>query len=227
MSSLYEFRALTKSARASLEEITEVARLASDSVQSVGVSLSHAHIPNHPLCDAHTDDFLATKQIGAGDGMGIRQAHGSNRVEVDLPGIVKDMLRQLLDWGDEDRSFSRQDSRDELILLVNNLGGLSGLELGGITAEVSTQLRTSYNIRPARVFSGTYMSSLNELGFSISLMKVMNLQLRNGKQMLELLDAPAEATGWPAAITTGTWQNSRRLELETKMKVLLNQNGKT
>lgn len=197
-----------QSARESLEEVTKVAKLASDYVQSVGVSLSHAHIPNHPLCDAKVDDFLATEQIGAGDGMGIHRRRGSNQVEVDLPGIVKEMLRQLLDWGDEDRSFSRQDSRDELILLVNNLGGLSGLELGGITTEVSTQLRITYNIKPVRVFSGTYMSSLNELGFSVSLMKDVNLQLRNGKQMLELLDAPVETKGWPAAINTGTWQNS-------------------
>ena len=210
-----------------MEEVTEVAKLASDYVQSVGVSLSHAHIPNHPLCDANVDDFLATEQVGAADGMGIRQRRGSNKAEVDLPEIVKDMLRQLLDWGDEDRSFSRQDSRDELILLVNNLGGLSGLELGGITTEVTTQLSITYNIKPVRVFSGTYMSSLNELGFSISLMKVVNLHLRNGKQMLELLDAPAEAKGWPAAITTMAWQNSRCLELETKAKVLLDQNGGT
>ncbi len=208
-----------------MEEITKVAKLVSDSVQSVGVSLSHAHIPNHPLCDANVDDFLATEQVGVGNSIGMRQRRGSNQVEVDLPGIVKDMLRQLLDWGDEDRSFSRQDSRDELILLVNNLGGLSGLELGGITTEVITQLRITYNIKPVRVFSGIYMSSLNELGFSISLMKVVNLQLRDGKQMLELLDARAEATGWSTAITTETWQNSRQLELETKVKILLSEDG--
>jgi len=48
------------------------------------------------------------------------------------------------------------------------------------------------------------MTSLNGLGFSISLLKVADLGV--GKSMLELLDAPAEANGWAAAVSTKTWQ---------------------
>jgi triose/dihydroxyacetone kinase / FAD-AMP lyase (cyclizing) len=199
-----------------LEEVAKTAKLTSDNLQSVGVTLSHAHVPNHPLCDAKIDDYLATEQIGAGDRMGLRQAQGSDRVTVYLPEVAKDMLKQLLDSEDEERSFCRQDSRDQLVLLVNNLGGLSGLELGGITAEISLQLQSTYAIKPVRVLSGTYMSNLNEIGFSISLLKVVNLQVRNGAQMLELLDTPAEATGWSAAVSTGTWQNSTNGKLEIK-----------
>jgi len=50
------------------------------------------------------------------------------------------------------------------------------------------------------------MTSLNGLGFSISLLKVVDLQLGGGSSLLELLDAPAEASGWSAAISSGTWQ---------------------
>jgi dihydroxyacetone kinase len=56
------------------------------------------------------------------------------------------------------------------------------------------------------------MSSLDEIGFSISLLKVVDLQLQNNIHMLELLDAPAETTGWSAAITTRTWQNSNHVK---------------
>ena len=50
------------------------------------------------------------------------------------------------------------------------------------------------------------MTSLNGLGFSISLLKIADLQLGGGPELLELLDAPAEASGWSAAISSGTWQ---------------------
>jgi dihydroxyacetone kinase len=37
------------------------------------------------------------------------------------------------------------------------------------------------------------------------LLKVADLEL-GGLSLLELLDAPAEASGWSAAINSGTWQ---------------------
>lgn len=197
---------------ASLEDVSRIARLTAENLQSVGVSLSPTLLENHPLFDPQVDEYLATEQTGSADSMGIRLAPGSHNAHVDLPEIVNNILKQLLDWRDEDRSFSEQDATTELILLINNLGGLSRLELGGITMEVSLQLQKNYGIRPVRVFSGTYMSSLNELGFSVSLLKVVDFNLQNGKQMLELLDAPAEVTGWSGAITTGTWESSRHVD---------------
>jgi dihydroxyacetone kinase len=49
------------------------------------------------------------------------------------------------------------------------------------------------------------MSSLNELGFSISLFRVQELGLASGQSMLDLLDAPSETTGWPSPIGASTW----------------------
>jgi triose/dihydroxyacetone kinase / FAD-AMP lyase (cyclizing) len=89
------------------------------------------------------------------------------------------------------------------VLLVNNLGGVSVLEMGGITNEVVSQLSKDYNIKPVRIISGTFMTSLNGLGFSISILKLQDTGL--SKSMLELLDAPAEASGWSAAVKSSTW----------------------
>ncbi len=119
------------------------------------------------------------------------------------------MLQQLLDWRDEDRSFSISLPGDKVILLVNNLGGLSGLELGAITLEIAVQLESMYDLKPVRVYSGIFMSTLNELGFSISLLKVTSLGLAGDESMLELLDAPAETTSWPATIRAASWEGSK------------------
>lgn len=51
------------------------------------------------------------------------------------------------------------------------------------------------------------MTSLNGNGFSISLLRLVDTGLGKGKSMLELLDAPHEALGWPATVKPVTWEN--------------------
>jgi dihydroxyacetone kinase len=134
--------------------------------------------------------------------MGIHNEAGSERKSTDLPGLVRKMLSHCLDVADQDRSFSNITQKDDVVLLVNNLGGVSPLELSGITNEVVEQLAESFKIKPVRILSGTFMTSLNALGFSVSLLRVAET---GGASMLELLDAPAEASGWSAAISSSTW----------------------
>jgi dihydroxyacetone kinase len=165
--------------RATLDEVTRIAKLTADHILSVGSAISHVKIPNQSISDKQSDELLATERFGSEIRLGEHQLPGSHKLEVDLPGIVKVMLQELLDWADEDRSFSEILPGDKLVLLINNLGGLSGLELGAITWEIAVQLENKYGIKPERVYSGTFMSRLNELGFSISLLKVVDLGLAN------------------------------------------------
>lgn len=51
------------------------------------------------------------------------------------------------------------------------------------------------------------MTSLNGNGFSISLLRLVETGLGKGKSMLELLDAPHGALGWPATLKPATWEN--------------------
>jgi dihydroxyacetone kinase len=103
---------------------------------------------------------------------------------------------------------------NEVVLLVNNLGGVSPLELGGITTEVVSQLE-KWGIQPVRILSGTYMTSLNGLGFSISLLNVVNTDI-GGPSMIQLLDYPCEATGWAAPISKTTWEAKNKATREDK-----------
>jgi triose/dihydroxyacetone kinase / FAD-AMP lyase (cyclizing) len=115
------------------------------------------------------------------------------------------MLAQMLDASDKDRNFLSVSKEDKTIILINNLGGVSPLEMGGITTEVYDQLTSDYEIVPVRVLSGTLMTSLNGLGFSISLLKLVDTGLGSGLSMLDLLDAPAEAVGWTPVVKAKTW----------------------
>ncbi|KAG9235232.1 Dak1 domain-containing protein [Amylocarpus encephaloides] len=183
---------------ASLEDVYKVAKLTSNNIVSVGASLEHVHVPGR----GPSEETLGKGEIEIG--MGIHNEPGSGRATLDLPQLVETMLQQMLDSSDKDRAFLNVNS-NEIVLLINNLGGVSVLELGGITAEAVDQLEKTYNIKPARVLAGTYMTSLNGLGFSISILNVVNTNI-GGPSMLQLLDDPCEAAGWTAPIKTATWE---------------------
>ncbi|KAK5993449.1 Dihydroxyacetone kinase 1 [Cladobotryum mycophilum] len=182
----------------SLEEVAAVARLAASNIVSVGASLEHVHVPGRV---AETGEGLSLGEVEIG--MGIHNEPGSAREKIELPQLVERMLAQLLDPNDKDRAFLNADWK-ETVLLINNLGGVSVLEMGGITTEAVTQLADKYKIRPVRVISGTFMTSLNGLGFSITLLNSVDTGI-DGARLVNLLDIPNEVTGWSAPIHAQTW----------------------
>lgn len=183
---------------ASLDNVRGIAQLVADNTVSIGSSLSHVHVPGRAV---NGEDQLEANEVEIG--MGIHNEPGSERTTTDLPGLVKTMLKYMLDYNDKDRAFLSVNRSDETVLLVNNLGGVSVIEMGGIASEIVTQLSSDYGIKPVRIISGTFMTSLNGIGFSISILKVQDTGV--GTTMLELLDAPTEASGWAAAISSKTW----------------------
>ncbi|KAI0517631.1 Dak1 domain-containing protein [Xylaria bambusicola] len=184
-----------------LDQVYKVAKLTADNLISIGASLDHVHVPGRAPLDPNEEGSLSPDEVEVG--MGIHNEAGSERAKVSLPELVKTMLTMLLDKNDKDRAFVNVNS-NEVVLLVNNLGGVSVLELGGITTEVVKQLG-GWGIRPVRILSGTYMTSLNGPGFSISLLNVVNTDI-GGPSMIELLDDPTEATGWASPISKNTWE---------------------
>src|SRR3954465_12782204 len=71
-------------------------------------------------------------------GMGIHNESGHNRLSPipKLAELIPQLLEYLTSSTDPDRSFVQFRGNDNVVLLVNNLGGLSELELGGIVAEI-------------------------------------------------------------------------------------------
>lgn len=192
-------------AGASVEDCARVGRLAVDNLVSVGASLSRVHVPGRSLQEVKDEE----ERLGPGlveIGMGIHNEPGCEKVKTDLPGLVKKLLAQMLDQDDTDRAYVRIDKGDKSVLLVNNFGGTSNLELSAVVNETVAQLERDYGLKPKRVIAGTFFGSLNGPGFIISVLKLADTGLGAGKSMLELLDAPAQATGWSASIRPETWE---------------------
>jgi dihydroxyacetone kinase len=114
--------------------------------------------------------------------------------------ITKEMLRYLLDPSDTDRAFVPFSSSDNVVMLVNNFGGLSNLEFDAMVNIALETLKSDWSIVPKRIYAGVLETSLNGQGFSITLgnmtgmAKAMDL---SDEDIFELLDAPTNAPAWP------------------------------
>ncbi|EZG11258.1 dihydroxyacetone kinase [Trichophyton rubrum CBS 735.88] len=198
---------------ASLEEVYATAQLANSNLVSVGSSLEHVHVPGRGMPDPNSDDLVPHGEVEVG--MGIHNEPGSHRMKVTVEEMIQTMLKQMLDQNDKERAFLKYSSSESFALLINNLGGVSTLELSALTAEVVLQLERDYKIKPVRTIQGTFLTSLNGMGFSISLLRLVDTGLGAGKSLLELLDAPSEAVGWAAPIRTSTWDNQTSASFES------------
>lgn len=92
--------------------------------------------------------------------MGIHNEAGNKRVSPVPPmdQLVDQLLTMIISTEDEDRSYIpfRGGGQDRVVALVNNLGGLSELELGSISGEVVLRLRAK-GLSVQRFISGTFM----------------------------------------------------------------------
>ena len=93
-------------------------------------------------------------------GMGIHNEAGAQRVSPVplLKDLVQILLDLLLSQSDPERGFlpTQGSGKDHVVLLVNNLGGVSELELAGIAREVITTL-ADRGVSVQRLISGTFM----------------------------------------------------------------------
>ncbi|PYH76298.1 dihydroxyacetone kinase [Aspergillus uvarum CBS 121591] len=146
---------------------------------------------------------LATVEVG----MGIHNETGCYvlKPQPDINVLVDQMLDQLLEQEDEDRAYVRFNDAEDLVLMVNNLGGISNLEFSAMTKVVVGRL-SNRSLHPRRVYAGAYMTSLDGKGFSITLLKA-------SKAMIQALDAPASTPGWTAHQHLETSPVARRLSV--------------
>ncbi|CAF0712597.1 unnamed protein product [Brachionus calyciflorus] len=167
--------------RKSLKEIKEILDfiLKNGYLKTIGVSLSG----RVPLPGEKNPSIYDPKiEIGLG-------IHGeAGRHKTDLTNS-KNLVKYILD------DYLFKTSEKEICLMINNLGGLSNLELGVLTNDcLDYLLEFKSDIKVNRVYTGTFMTSLNMNGFSIT---VLGLDQSNKELILNLLDAKTEAPGWP------------------------------
>ena len=132
----------------SLQELKTLGDAVSSNLASIGVGLAHCHVPGRKV----TDDENAIKDGMCELGLGLHNEPGVHRITIEKQErLIEDMLQQVLSSasrkakarGDAEEAVNREFVRrgeDQVVLFVNNLGGMSVLEMCAIVNEAVKQL---------------------------------------------------------------------------------------
>ncbi|KAL1665340.1 Dak1 domain-containing protein [Schizophyllum commune] len=191
------------------EDVLNLGRAVTGAVASIGCTMGHCHVPGRGDKAPIPDDVV---EIGLG-------LHNEPGVFVVKPQpnsseLIARMLKLLLDKEDTERAFVPFDNEDSIVLLVNNMGGLSTLEMYAVVDETLLQLKAA-GIIPVRVFCGSFLTTLNAYGFSLSLLNLSHIAKTTAAtasastsaskttstsvdELLAFLDAPHGTIAWPS-----------------------------
>ncbi|XP_058161348.1 triokinase/FMN cyclase [Dasypus novemcinctus] len=164
-----------------LEEITRRVSLISKAMGTLGVSLSSCSVPgSKPTFELSASEMEL--------GLGIHGEAGVRRIKM---ATADEIVKLMLDHMTNSSSASHVPVclGSSVVLVVNNLGGLSFLELG-IIADAAVRYLEGHRVKIARALVGTFMSALEMPGVSLTLLLV-------DEDLLKLIDAETTASAWP------------------------------
>jgi dihydroxyacetone kinase len=173
---------LVGAAAAEGKTLTELASLgiaAVHSLATMGVSFSAGISPavGRPSFDLGEDEMEL--------GLGIHGEPGVTRTELEpADQLTETLLTRIL----KDREFGAE---KRIVIMINNLGATTEMELAIVARHAATFLEKS-GFTVERLYAGTFLSSLDMAGISISVLAVND-------EWLHWLDAPTSARAWPNA----------------------------
>ena len=165
-----------------LAAVTGAAESASQAISTMGVALSSCHLP-----DEQTAQRVPEGSIEMGLGI-----HGEPGVDVLKTQNSEQIVQHLLE-----KVMQKGDAQQPRALLVNNLGGMSALEMSLVTRDlIASPLsqQVNYLIGPAPL-----MTALDMKGFSVTSMILTPL-------FEQAICAPVEVTGWVNAVRLSALQ---------------------
>jgi dihydroxyacetone kinase len=160
-----------------LAEIKEIAAKAAEEVATMGVSLSPGIVPSI----GKPNFELGENEIELG--LGIHGEPGVERVPLETADVLVDRLvEQIL-------SVQKLEPSARAVLMINNLGATTQMEIA-VVARRAVAAIEARGIHLERIYAGTFMSSLETAGISLSFLPVDDDRLR-------WLDAQTTAPAWP------------------------------
>ncbi|RDW66780.1 dihydroxyacetone kinase-2 [Coleophoma crateriformis] len=205
----------------SFEKCVEIGKAVNEQLVSIGSALDHCHVPGRQNHDTIDDDVCVV-------GAGIHNEPGAQRISPfpSVEDLISQLLKLICDPNDPERGYVKFSTSDEVVLLINNYGGISPLELGALTQETLNQLDTTWKILPTKIYSGAFETSLNGPGFSITLCNISaaasNSQT-SPAELLTLLGAHTTAPCWPNVLSNSSTKEPRKavpdVDVEQKASV--------
>ncbi|KAM1026634.1 hypothetical protein ACFX13_040244 [Malus domestica] len=168
----------------SLADVAAEARRASELVGTMGVALSVCTLPGQV-----TPDRLGPGKMELG--LGIHGEPGAAVADLQpVDVIVSHILKQILS---PETNYVPITRGCRVVLMVNGLGATPGMELMIASGKAVPKLQLEHGLAVDRVYTGSFMTSLDMAGFSISVMKA-------DQTILQRLDAATKAPYWPVGV---------------------------
>lgn len=165
----------------SLSEVATEAKHAAEMIGTMGVALSVCTLPGQVTSD----------RLGPGKmelGLGIHGEPGASVADLQpVDVIVSHVLKQILS---PETNYVPITRGNRVVLLVNGLGATPMMELMIATGKAVPKLQLEHGLAVDRVYTGSFMTSLDMAGFSITIMK-------SDQTVLQWLDAATKAPCWP------------------------------
>jgi dihydroxyacetone kinase len=165
----------------SLGALAAMGKAAIASLATMGVSFSAGTSPaaGRPSFELGDDEMEL--------GLGIHGEPGVQRTQLQSADhLTETLLTEILRQG----NFGRGDFDDKRVaVMVNNLGATTGMELA-IVARHAVSFLAGERFTVERIYAGTFLSSLDMAGISLSVLGLNDERLR-------LLDAETAAPAWP------------------------------
>ena len=161
------------------KKVLEVAQC----VGTIGVSLNPCSLPGKP-----PNFVLGPNEIELG--LGIHGEAGYKRCQLECCEKMVEIILNQLSSIEPGYKYFQLKPNSSVVLVVNNLGGLSNLEMGIVAKEAIRFLTNQRGVSVEMAYMGTFMTSLEMQGVSLTLMEFT-------EELGELLDFPTGAPAWP------------------------------
>ncbi|KAJ2516370.1 Dihydroxyacetone kinase 2 [Coemansia sp. RSA 2049] len=169
----------------SLEQVKANAEYVISHTFTIGCALNAASVPGTGLPRSLQDNEVEI-------GMGIHNEPGFETKELQPANVL---IPSLVDHIVNSAQFKSVCSgTGRVLLMVNNLGATSNLEMGLVT-KLAAEAVQARGFALDRTFTGTYMTGLAMPGVSISLL-VLPEDGSERNSLLALIDQPAYCPGW-------------------------------
>jgi triose/dihydroxyacetone kinase / FAD-AMP lyase (cyclizing) len=182
-----------------LANVAAIGRAAIQSLATMGLSLS-----------AGTSPAVGKSSFELGEdevelGLGIHGEPGVKRTQLQpADKLTETLLGEILKYG----NFGEE---KRVAVMVNNLGATTEMEIA-IIARHAVPFLESNGYKVERIYAGTFLSSLDMAGISISVLGIND-------EWLGWLDAPTTAPAWPNVLKRRPGKAEARIATETGAKV--------
>lgn len=170
-----------------LDAVHRLATFVASNVTTMGVALTSCTVPGR----------AASTRLGPDEmeyGLGAHGEPGAEKSPIeDLDTIVRRVVERVGCIG-EFEDDQKVEEGSSVVLLLNSMGATTQLELAAIGGNVRRQVEEILKCKVVRLYSGIFLSSLDMMGFSLSLLRLTD---DTAEEVLQHLDAATDADAWP------------------------------